>query len=418
MFRTFGVKSETQYDPGYIATRMASLAQHNGDCTKFLGEPFENVNLWIDEFFAQYGPAHRRFRHHREGVEEARELFGDRGAVAASIHILRDCRHIPRKEDYELGYVDALGLKANWSVASYIKYSEEDFESVVEQMLRPSGAVLWSYLDQAALQITLASLTRLDQQAIARLTVGWQQARAKVDALPPLPSRQQNGDHIENPAVLEYIAELQRNNPSFQNIAPGKNISTRLVQIDHLVCPLVLIDYELLDSLKPELPLTDELHVARFAVPQQVHVPIRAMLDPTMRNALFVSNDKTMTVSAAQVQQTPFGTAITFMVGAAGSAVIAANYSGRLVLRNGIHRAFLLASMGVKSTPCIVVEESGPIASAVTLAYPTFTDAVLALPRPPIVTDFLNPDLKVEVPLQRTHKLIRISAEETVVPID
>jgi hypothetical protein len=27
------------------------------------------------------------------------------------LHILRDCRHVPAKSDYETGYVDALGLK-------------------------------------------------------------------------------------------------------------------------------------------------------------------------------------------------------------------------------------------------------------------------------------------------------------------
>ena len=398
---------------------MASLSQHNRDCFRFLGEPFPNVNTWIDEFFTQYGPTHRRFRHHREGIEEARQLFGDRGALAAAIHVLRDCRHIPRKNDYEIGYVDPLGLKTNWSAAAYIKYSEEDFEKLVEQLLRPSGAVLWSYLDQGALQIVLNSLTRLDQGAIERLSAGWKQAVTARETLPPLPAPETvPGSPIENLEVLQYLRELEEKHPTFKNIAPGKELSARVVRLDELVCPLVLIDYELLDSLKPELPLTDDLHVARFALPQTINVPIKAILDPTMHNVMFVSNEKSLTVGPAQVQQTPFGTAVTFMVGAVGSAVIAANHSGRLILRNGIHRAFLLASMGLSSTPCLVVKEEGPIIPTPTLAYPTFTELVLGLPRPPIVTDFLNSELRVEVPLQRMHKLVRISTEETIIPID
>ncbi|HWZ76950.1 MAG TPA: hypothetical protein VNX87_10455 [Candidatus Sulfotelmatobacter sp.] len=396
---------------------MASLLQHNDDCRRFLGESFENVNKWMDEYFAQYGPTHRRFRHHREGIEQARELFGARGAVAAAIHILRDCRHIPRREDYDLGHVDALGLKANWSVASYIKYSQEDFESMVEQLLRPSGSVLWSFMDQADVQILLSSLTRLDAKQIEQLIAGWQQTTAKRTALPPTPNLYSPAP-IENPDVLQYLRELEEKHPTFKDIAPGKEVSVNLVQLSQLVNPLVLIDYELLDSLKPELPLIDEIHIARFALPQEVRIPIKAMLDPTMRNAMFVSNDKTMTVSPARVQQTPLGTAVTFLVGASGSALIAANYSGRLILRNGIHRAVLLAMMGVKSAPCIVVKEDGPVVAAATTAFPTFTDAVLSLPRPPIVMDFLNQDLILQVPLQRTHKLVKISAEETIVPID
>jgi hypothetical protein len=402
-----------------IADKMASLSQHNKDCSRFLGESFEDVNKWIDEYFSLYGPTHRKFRHHREGIEEARELFGERAATAAAIHILRDCRHIPRKQDYELGYVDPLGLKANWSTASYIKYSEEDFQSLVEQLLRPTGAVLWSYLDHPALQIVLTSLSRLDQQTIEQLNSGWQQATAARDTLSPLPAADTAfGPPIEDPSVLGYLGELREKHPTFKNIAPGKDLSIALVRLDGLVCPLVLIDYELLDNLKAELPLLDDLNVARFALPQTLNVPIRAMLDPTMRNVMFVSNEKSLTVGPAQIQQSPLGTMVTFVVGALGSAIIAANYSGRLILRNGIHRAFLLASMGIEFAPCVVVKEDGPIVPSATVAYPTFTEAVLTLPRPPLVTDFMNPELRLEIPLQRTHKLVKVSAEETIIPID
>jgi hypothetical protein len=396
---------------------MASLLQHNDDCRRFLGESFENVNEWMDEYFTQYGPTHRRFRHHREGINQARDLFGERGALAATIHILRDCRHIPQKEDYESGYVDALGLKTNWSVASYIKYSQEDFESMVEQLLRPSGAVLWSFIDQLALQLLLSSLSRYDTKTIEQLSTEWQQATAKRLTFPPTENAY-SATPIESPAVLEYLRELEEKHPTFKNIAPGKEVSIDLVQLDQLVSPLVLVDFELLDNLKAELPIPDEINIARFALPQRITIPIKAMLDPTMRNAMFVSNDKSVTISDARVQQTPVGTAITFLVGATGSALIAANYSGRLILRNGIHRAVLLASLGIKSAPCVVVKEEGPISAAIALAYPTFTDAVLALPRPPMVTDFLNSDLALQVPLQRTHKLVKITAEEMIVPID
>jgi len=397
--------------------KMASLTQHNEDCKKFLGESFENVNKWIDEYFTQHGAKHRRFRHHREGIDEARDLFGERGALAAAIHILRDCRHIPREEDYVLGYVDALGLKANWSTASYIKYSEEEFDSLVEQLLKPSGVVLWAYIDQQSVQLLLSSLTRLDPEKISQLTDSWRLAVSIRENIPPLPPAPVIRP-IEDQQVLQYVQELQRQNPFFQNIAPGKEVHFGLVPLDELVNPLVLLDYELLDSLKPELPIVDDLHIAQFALPQQIRIPIKVMLDPSMRNAIFVSNDKSLSVGPAQVHQTPIGTAITFMVGASGSALVAANYSGRLILRNGIHRAFLLANKGVKVAPCIIVNETGPIVSSPSLAYPSFSDQVLVLPRPPVVTDFLNQDLTVQVPLQRTHKLVKISAEDTIVPID
>src|SRR5277367_3885847 len=165
---------------------MASLAQHNSDCLKFLDESFENVNRWMDDYFNQYGPTHRKFRHHREGIEEARQIFGDRAATAAAIHVLRDCRQIPRKQDYDLGYVDALGLKRSWSTTAYIGYSQEDFESLVDQLLKPSALVLWSFIDPPTVQLFLSSLTRLQPKEIEGLTVPWQEANTKRKLLPPL----------------------------------------------------------------------------------------------------------------------------------------------------------------------------------------------------------------------------------------
>jgi len=398
---------------------MASLAQHNNDCLKFLGQSFEHVNRWIDEYFAHYGPTHRRFRHHREGVEEARALFGDDAATAAAIHILRDCRHIPRKQDYGLGWVDALGLKKDWSTTAYVKYSQEDFESLVEQLLKPSGLVLWSFVDPPSMHVFLTSLTRFEPSEIEALAALWPKASRKRESLPPLELRQPAFLPVEsaNSKVSDYLKEI-RETPLFSAMSSVQEVSFAFVRLDQLVNPLVFLDFEHLDSLKPELPATDDIEVARFAIPKTLVTHVKAIGDPTQRNITFVSNEKTLTVSPMQVRQTPEGTEVKFIVGANLSMLIVANCSDRLIIRNGIHRAFLLAKMGVEIAPCILVKEIGPIPNLPNAAYPTFTSSVLALPRPPLLLDFFDPELCLEVPLLRTHKLIRISAEETIIPVD
>jgi hypothetical protein len=398
---------------------MAPLAQHMSDCLRFLGEPFESVNRWIDECFAMYGPAHRKVRHHREGIEEARDLFGDRGSLAAAIHVLRDCRHIPRKQDYELGYVDALGLKKNWSTAAYIKYSEGDFKSLVEQLLKPSGLVLWSFIESSLVQQLLVSVARLDQKTVGELATNWEKAAKKRASLPPLEPTPSALISYEppSPEVAAYLKEVKETQ-LFQVISSSQETSFAVVPLDQLVNPLVYIDYEYLDSIKPELPSTDDLQVTRFALPQTLVSQVKAAADPTQRSIIFVSNEKSLTVSPVQVRQTPNGTEVTFLVAPNFSMLLVTNHSGRLVLRNGIHRAFLLARMGVKVAPCILVNDAGPIPNVQTSSYPAFTSSVLTLPRPPMLIDFFDPDLCLEVPLQRTHKMIRISAEEVMIPID
>ena len=70
---------------------MPSLKEHEAECVAKMGEPFTKVHLWLDEFFTALGPKyHRDVRHHDAGVEEARKLFGDRGAEAAKLHIEAD----------------------------------------------------------------------------------------------------------------------------------------------------------------------------------------------------------------------------------------------------------------------------------------------------------------------------------------
>jgi hypothetical protein len=373
----------------------------------------------MDEYFAQYGAMHRKFRHHLEGIGEAGELFGERAATAAAIHVIRDCRHIPRKRDYEIGYVDPLGLKTSWSTASYIKYSEEDFESLVEQLLKPSAVVLWSFVDLPSLQLLLASLTRLDPAAITNLTSDWQKATDKREAFPPLNGAEVGLSQVDtsDAAVLEHFRQIEQT-PLFKSIAPGRQVSIAYVKLDRLINPLVFLDYELLDTLKAELPIIDDLHIARFALPAVLSVRINAMVDPTLRSVLFVSNEKTLTIGPVQVQQTPQGTEVKFMVGSTPSLMVVGNNSGRLILRNGIHRAFLLAKMGVKVAPCVVVEEVGPVLAHSVTAYPSFSPPVLTYPRPPMLLDFFDPELTIQVPLLRTNKLIRISAEETIIPVD
>jgi hypothetical protein len=389
------------------------------DCARFLGEPFEDVNRWMDALFAEYGPSHRRFRHHREGVEEARVLFGSPGASAAAIHILRDCRHIPRKQDYELGYVDVLGLKTNWSTAAYIKYSQGDFESLVEQLLQPSGLVLWSFVDPNILPLLLNSMTHLAPAEIQELMTQWPKAAAKKNSMPPLAADEGAliSPETASPAVLDYLKEIEASQ-LFAALSSTQKVSFGLVKLDGLVNPLACLDYEYLNSLKPELPGTDDIQVARFALPQTLAMQVKAVADPTQRSVMFLSNEKALTVLPMQISQTPQGTEVKFVVASSLSLLLVANHSGRLIIRNGIHRAFLLAKMGVKVAPCIVVEETGPLPNVHLSSYPSFAPPVLVQPRPPLLFDFFDQDLCLQVPLQRTHKLIRISAEEAIIPID
>ena len=65
---------------------------HCSQSIAFLGNPWPSVHIWLDEFAGRsgIGMKHRRFRHHQEGIEEVRKIWGHQAAEAARMHIISD----------------------------------------------------------------------------------------------------------------------------------------------------------------------------------------------------------------------------------------------------------------------------------------------------------------------------------------
>lgn len=395
---------------------MASFEQHCLDCLRFLGSRCEAVNLWMDEYFKVYGPQHRRWRHHRQGLEEADRRFGIIGRKAATIHVLRDCRNIPTLEDYETGQVDVLGLRRHWPVSAYIHYSEEDFQTLVNnEFLGNIGRVLIAFVGPDASKQFLSGLSRLSPPEVEKLIEErWPRAQEKRSSLPPLgpavlPTAEMNDK------VAQYLQKIQQ----YESIrAQFGHSEFGFVNVADLVNPLVLIDGEYLDSLRAELQGTDELDLVRFALPEKIRTHVRGMIDPSGRSVIFISNEKTLGVQPLAVSNTDLGGAqVTLGIVTNPGPIIVSSVGDRLVLRNGIHRAFLLASAGYSQIPALLIREDA-LPSFVESAYPAFTPSVLALGRPPLLMDFLDDDLTVGVPMLRTRKVVRITVDELVLPVD
>lgn len=395
---------------------MADLKQHMADCERFLGSPHREVHEWIDEYAANLGPLHRKVRHHRQGIEHARRLFGDAGSRAAAIHILRDCRNIPDFADYASGRVDPLGLPRVWPVTAYIHYPEREFEELVmSELSGPTGVVLWAFTDEAGIAL-IAGASRFTPDEVIQKAQIWSEAVQARKELAPS-SEMIDAHPILSPHVQDYVTQV-KSSPLFAAIAQQHPASEfLLVELDELITPLVYVDKEYVDELRAELQGTEEVDVAKFAIPLAITSKVKAAMDPTMRGVTFISPQKTLAVSPAQVRQTPDGVEVRFVVTNSFSAIVVGKYGGRYYLRNGIHRAFLLRSLGITTAPCLLIEEQNP-PPVLSQAYPTFAASVLSLERPPLLKDYFDPKLTIEIPLQRTHKIIKISPDETIIPAD
>jgi predicted RNA-binding Zn-ribbon protein involved in translation (DUF1610 family) len=84
---------------------MASRDEHCAVDVRHLGEAFLNVHIWLDAFFKTEGATHRKHRHHWEGIEAARILFGDQGAMAARLHIMLDMGHVPKQSEWASSFI-------------------------------------------------------------------------------------------------------------------------------------------------------------------------------------------------------------------------------------------------------------------------------------------------------------------------
>ena len=74
---------------------MAFKEQHAEDCERLLGEPFWEVHNYLDELAKKwppnkYGAWHRGYRHNKTGVKYCLHRWGEKAAMAAKIHIVRD----------------------------------------------------------------------------------------------------------------------------------------------------------------------------------------------------------------------------------------------------------------------------------------------------------------------------------------
>ncbi len=130
-----------------------------------------------------------------------------------------------------------------------------------------------------------------------------------------------------------------------------------------------------------------------------------------------------MRVQPGELKEAPGGNLVG-IVGASvgfGSNFMNAIYAEqRLILNNGSHRAFALRQMGVTHVPCIVqhVSSRDELEVVGSTAVRRDPDLYLKHPRPPMLTDYFNPQLRMVMPVHRRLRQItvRFEVEEDFVP--
>jgi len=117
-----------------------------------------------------------------------------------------------------------------------------------------------------------------------------------------------------------------------------------------------------------------------------------------------MTRDPNVQITAAKMETQPLR--VTFTIGKTALFLQVARLDGRLYLKNGTHRAVGLAAAGVRLLPCVLVDVADVDGLPKLLPF-----RALRSDHPPLVTDFLDPDLYVEHPWADRVKFIRLVPE-------
>jgi hypothetical protein len=241
----------------------------------------------------------------------------------------------------------------------------------------------------------------------------------------------------DNPSILkmgpEYeplLIELLKD-PLVRNGFNTVPTEVALVELDRLVVYQRHIDLTFVKQLQSSLgsaPTDDQIF--RTCLPYDHPQPPAKWARVHHDKFVFVSasNDlrflEAMTLAPGNIKDYPPPGNVLGIMGLAvgfGSNFMNAVYAeNRLILNNGSHRAYALHKMGFTHAPCIVQhvssrDELDLVASADVRHNPDF---YLTNPRPSMLRDYLNPDVRKVMPVNRRLRqiTIKVDIDESYVP--
>jgi hypothetical protein len=233
------------------------------------------------------------------------------------------------------------------------------------------------------------------------------------------------------PAALEPLAAEVAADPIFRTAFAVMPTRVALVELDRLVVSQKTIHLAHVRRLRDRLgaePTAEQ--VFRLCLPaDRPPVGYRVMrVGPDSVDFVCESDDlrfhESVLLAPHQVTgQPPFGPVagvVGLVVGFGSGYLNVVSCEGRLVLNNGYHRAYALRELGVSHAPAVVqqvrrVDELGAAGGA---AFRQNPDYYLRSPRPPVLKDYFDPELRKVVRLVPTarHVRVRFTVEEVDLP--
>lgn len=249
-------------------------------------------------------------------------------------------------------------------------------------------------------------------EAMERLLTERARAESRIRTLPPVAPAAAALPVQDGQALAEIGQIMSR--PDCKAAFPEGRWAAELVDIASLIPAFPSLDVRYGESLGgPALDSANPLSAVRLCFNPKHSSPFHVGLDYAQKSVTVVGIHPALEVVSLRCsQQGEDGLLlVSFMVAAPPNLVVVLRHRGRLLLCGGYHRLYRLLQAGFARVPC-VVQDAPELAQVARYGSFLFSEPILMAPRPPLFTDFADPELGIIAPLRSTRKVTRIRPDE------
>ncbi len=256
----------------------------------------------------------------------------------------------------------------------------------------------------------------------AELARAWRAANDHVKALKASEAGWADGAAVTVlPEHLDALGAAALQDPALQQSYALIPVSIGMVELDRLIVfqkAINLGQVGRVQSLLGQEPSDEDLFRICFPLDRSLDPPWGAQQAGNGWTFVSPSNDlrvlgmdvvRPEDVSGFDAQGAPVAV-VTVAVGYGVNLISAALIEGRLILTNGSHRAYALREAGFTHVPCLIQEISrrDEIEVLGVQDLNANPDAYLTAPRPPVLKDYFDPELRIMGRVQRKDRHVQI----------
>ena len=248
------------------------------------------------------------------------------------------------------------------------------------------------------------------------LKAQWERSTKVIEELPHFEQRELEVEEV--PDNCREQLEVVANTPLFKSAMAQKPYSFKLVPIDELIAFQKYVDVTYAGDITKEVKSPEDIAAAiNISLPPKIEERFEIQFDQQTMSATITSFRRNLFITGFSAGQADPAQApsVSFLIGAGANYVQVVKLRGRYFLKNGYHRVYSLRAIGFETVPCALIEgaDFGDTGAARPGFFP---EDLLFSAKPPLFNYFFVDGLAAEVTLKPKMKIIRIRAEDFLVP--